>query len=150
MKKFNKVLNIILILLLVLLCVAFCIFYLVDKTKATDFINWLIDILNRPLPIVGVTTFAVLVFVWKLIITTNYGKKKIAIYDEKLKEIEEQEKLLNEEKDYLLTSLENENKALREQLAEVCSLSTNKKIKNYGKELEKYGKETTNCETTKE
>lgn len=150
MKKFNKVLNIVLILLLVSLCITFCVFYLVDKTKATDFINWLIDILNRPLPIVGVTTLAVLVFAWKIIITTNYGKSKIALYDKKLEEIENAKKDLENEKERAICELKTENQVLRQQLANVCALSTNKKIKDYGKELIEYGEETTNCDTAKE
>ena len=57
------------------------------------------------------------------------------------------EKELEEEKDKVINELKNENEVLRQQVVSLCSLSTNKKIKDYGKELEHYGEKTVECET---
>ena len=128
--------------------IGYYIWYILDTTNATNFINYVIDILNKPLPIIGLTTGALLIFIWKLIATTNYGKKKLALYDLKLQDIEQAKQELEEEKEKAINELKEENKHLREQLANVCALSTNKKIKDYGKELTNYGEETIECETT--
>lgn len=146
MKKLLKVLKIIGICLLAACIGGFVVLYIVNKDLAEQIIAQLVDILNRPLPIIGVTTLAILIFIWKVIITTNYGKKKLAQYDEKVKEIEQAkedfENNANEKVEELLENLEN----IKKQLSHACELSTNKKIKDFGKELE-YGKETIECKT---
>lgn len=123
------------------------IFYLVNPELAKECLQYTLDILDRPLPIAGITVGAVLLFIWRLVATTNYGKKKLALYDLKLEEIENAKKELEEEKDKVINELKNENEVLRQQVVSLCSLSTNKKIKDYGKELEHYGEKTVECET---
>ena len=66
----------------------------------------------------------------------------------KLLEIEQAKKEFFENANAKINELEQDNQALRSQLSAVCELSTNKKIKDFGKGLE-YGKET-NTETTTE
>lgn len=56
MKNFNKIINIILISLAVTIGVAFIVLYIIDKTNATSTLDYIVEILNKPLPIIGITT----------------------------------------------------------------------------------------------
>lgn len=128
--------------------IGYYVWYLLDTLRATNFINYVIDIINRPLPIVGVTVAAVLVFVFKVIVSINYGKKRIGEYEtnmNKMKEDYETFKQFIEEEKNKLAKLNDET---RNQLAAACQLSTNKKIKDFGKELNH--EETINSETKAE
>lgn len=145
MKKFDKVLNWILFGLFATCLVASIVCYLVNPAMTQSFFNYLLDLLNRPLPIIGVTTLAILVFIWKVIIATNYGKAKLAKYDQKQKELEEQYNQFVMDCQKRIDMLEKATGFTKEKLYELCALSTNKKIKEFGKELE-YG-ETINSET---
>lgn len=136
----SKKAKIILAIILCALGIGCVVFYIIKPDLAKQCLDYVLDILNKPLPIVGITIGAVLIFVWRLVITTNYGKKKLAIYDLKLEEIEKAKHDLEQEKDKVINELKEENAILRKQVADGFSLSTNKKIKDYGKELEKYGK----------
>ncbi len=125
--------------------IGYYVWYLLDTVRATNFINYVIDIMNRPLPIVGVTVAAVLVFVFKVIVSINYGKKRISEYEvnmNQMKEDYEAFKQFIEEEKNKLAKLNDET---RNQLATACQLSTNKKIKDFGKELNH--EETINSET---
>ena len=135
MKKFDKVLNWILFGLFATCLVASIVCYLVNPAMTQSFFNYVLDLLNRPLPIIGVTTLAILVFIWKVIIATNYGKAKLAKYDQKQKELEEQYKEFVEKCESKLNELEQNTNLTKEQLTKLCGLSTNKKIKDFGKEL---------------
>lgn len=138
----KKTLKIILFCLLAVLVVGCFIFAIVDPALFKKCLDYAIDILNKPLPIIGITTGTLLFFIWRLIVSTNYGKKKIKSYDEKLYEIENTKDELIKTADAEIEKLKSENVKLRGRLVEICSLSANKKIKNYGKELENYGEET--------
>lgn len=156
MKRFNKVLLIILICLLASCGVALTVLAIVDKTLFDTVIAQTIDILNKPLPIVGITVGAVLLFIWRLIVSTNYGKKKLAEYDAEILKIKEEKKEFVDAANCKIKELENKNKdllnknsELKSLLASVCALSTNKKIKDFGKAIEN-GKETIDTETETE
>lgn len=149
MKKINnKVFKIILSIVLALLVIGLLVFYAIDPTNAKSLLKKAISVLNKPLPIVGITVGALLIFIWRLIISLNYGKKKIAIYDQKIEELDKAFQELIDKTNSKVDYLEQENKELTTKLANACQLSTNKKIKDFGKGLE-YGKET-NTETTTE
>lgn len=143
----NKTLKIILFCLLAALVVGCSIFAIVDPVLFEKCLDYVIEILNKPLPIIGITTGTVLIFIWRLIVSTNYGKKKIQSYDEKLREIENAKDELIEIANAEIEKLKSENVELRGRLVEICSLSANKKIKNYGKGLLEYGEETIDSET---
>jgi len=145
MKTSKKVLLGIGIGLLVAFALYVLISFIVNKDGTMYWINQVIDWLNKPLPIIGVTTLALLIFVWKVVITTNYGKSKLLAYDNKVKELEHAKEEFELAANEKIKDLENENKELKGFICHVCELSTNQKIKHYGKELEKYGEETTNC-----
>ena len=150
--KAKKVISIILISLLVAFGLYVLVSFIVNKDGTMYWINYFIELLNKPLPIVGVTTLAVLVFVWKVVISTNYGKAKLHEYDLKRLEIEKEHQEFVVDANSKINELLEKNEQLRNELAKVCALSTNKKINEFGKVLENYGKEkeTTNNDTTKE
>ena len=145
MKTSKKVLLGISIGLLVTFALYVLISFIVNKDGTMYWINQVIDWLNKPLPIIGVTTLALLIFVWKVVVATNYGKAKLLTYDKKVKELENAKEEFELAANEKIKELEQDNDKLRAQLIHVCELSTNKKIKDFGKELEEYGEETTNC-----
>lgn len=144
MKSFKKVLLSICISLLVCIGIAITIFYIIKPDIAKEWFAYIVDYVNKPLPIVGVTTLAVLVFVWKLIVTTQYGKSKLAAYDNKVARLEQEYENYKAAAEKEKEELKKQNDELKGFICHICELSTNQKIKNYGKELEKYGEETTN------
>lgn len=150
MKKINnKVFKIILSIVLALLVIGLVVFYVIDQETFKSLLESVISVLNQPLPIVGITVGALLIFMWRLIISLNYGKKTLETYNSKLLEIEQAKKEFFENANAKINELEKDNQALRSQLSAVCELSTNKKIKDFGKGLLEYGEET-NAETTTE
>lgn len=130
--------------------IGYYVWYLLDTDGAVRFMKYIVEFINRPLPIVGFTVGALLIFIWRLIISLNYGKKKIAIYDQKIEELDKAYQEFVDKANSKIAYLEQENKELTTKLANACKLSTNKKIKDYGKELDAYGKETIECETKAE
>ena len=145
MKTSKKVLLGIGIGLLVAFALYVLISFIANKDGTMYWINQVIDWLNKPLPIIGVTTLALLIFVWKVVITTNYGKAKLLAYDKKVKELEHAKEDFELAANEKIKYLENENNELKGFICHICELSTNKKIKDYGKELLGYGEETTDC-----
>ena len=147
--KFDKILNIILISLLVALGISIAVLYAINPTMVKEWFEYVVELVNKPLPIVGVTTLAVLVFVWKLVISTNYGKAKLSLYDRKQKELEQEHENFVSDAQSELQIVKDENALLKGFIIHICELSTNQKIKNYGKELLEYGKakETIDGET---
>ncbi|MBR1985032.1 MAG: hypothetical protein IKA31_04750 [Clostridia bacterium] len=147
MKK--KVIKYIFIGLLFAGIITFLVFYITKTNYTRTFINNVWAFLNKPLPIVGVTTIAVLFFIWKVVVATNYGKKKLQELNE------EKEKIIKEKNDFInkangeLQKCYNKISDLRHELANACNLSTNQKIKALGKEIE-YGKESSNNNSKEE
>ena len=87
--KVKKIIGIILICLLVAFGIYVLVSFIVNKDGTMYWTNYFIDLLNKPLPIVGVTTLALLVFGWKVFVASKYGKAKLLEYELKLKEIEQ-------------------------------------------------------------
>lgn len=97
---------------------------------------------NQPLPIVGISLVAILVFLWRVFVSTGYGKKTI----KKLTSLSEETKA-NSEK--ALSDAKAENEELKKELAEmqeqlalatdvlskVCASSRNKAVKEAGESL---------------
>ena len=135
MKKINKILGII----LAILGVALIVLYVIFPIQFKECFEYAYGLLNEPLPIVGVSLVAILFFVWKIV---KYIRD-IKPHEEIAKMREEHEKYVvssNKEKQELL----EQNKELKGYIAHICELSTNQKIKNFGKELLGYGEETIN------
>lgn len=134
MKKALKIIGIILLLACV---VASCVFYIVLPNETIEFFTNVYDILNRPLPIVGVTTLAVLIFVWKIVFATRYGKKALEKVEQKYQEKYEQ---LVEQKTLVDKSIK-ENKEIGDKLTNgfinVCETIPNVKVNKIGENMRK-------------
>ena len=122
------------------------VFYIIKPNDTKAFINGVLDFLNKPLPIIGITTLMVLVFVWKVVVATRYGKKALEkienTYQEKIALLKDKEKSIKQ----LEQKCENRINDLEETLYNVCITIPNVKVNALGekiKELE-YGKETNN------
>lgn len=137
------------IIILLILGIANVVLYLIFKQQYLDVLKQIYNVLNEPLPIVGITSFAVLLFLWKLIITARYGQGNInKIKDEYEKEKEEQAKIIAEYNEKLKEANEKANE-LNEFLIKLCSLIRNKKVKQLAEELNN-GKETIDSKTEEE
>ena len=148
MKKTFKVIGII---LLACLLVAAIVLYAIFPSQAQDVLTNTWAILNTPLPIIGFTTLAILLFAYHVFVRTKYGKG--AINDIK-REYQERYNKLKAEKD-ALEQERKENKeeieSMRKCIVDLCALIPNKKVNDLGEKFAKgldYGEETTNSETT--
>ena len=105
---------------------------------------------NQPLPIVGISLITIIVFLWRVLVSTNYGKKTI----KKLQTIADDTKTAT---DKTLEEMRAENDSYKKQiedmqtqielakgvLSQVCTSSRNKQVK----ELADMLKETTEDES---
>ena len=142
--KFEKVLSIILICLLVAIGIAVAVLYIIMPDVVKDGFEYVVDLLNKPLPIVGLTTSAVLIFLWQVIVRVRFGKGAIAKYDQKCQEntemiLEEKNNIKNEREENAKERKENREmiNELRNQLVEVCKTSPNIKINELGERIAK-------------
>ena len=159
MKKFYKVLSIILICLAISFGIYTLVSFIVNKDGTMYWINYFVDLINKPLPIVGVTTAAILIFIWRLFVSTKFGKNAIneikSEYQEKYNSLKEKEKELELRKQELEKDREEnkENiKEMKECIIYLCSLIPNKKVNDLGDKFSKgleYGnrEETIDIET---
>ena len=139
MKKLNKVLGII----LAILGVALIVLYVIFPIQFKEYFEYVYGLLNEPLPIVGVSLIAIGYIVFQVVrlIRTTFPSKELS--EMRLRHNEYVAKSEEEKQ-----SLKDQNTELKGYIAHICELSTNQKIKNYGKELLGYGREeTTNSET---
>lgn len=137
----RKSVKYILLGLLLAFLVACCVFYCVCKNEFIECINLVWDLLNKPLPIISMTTIALLFFLYKCFVTTKYGKKALEqVMKEKDQLKREHAQFVNDANEQI-SELKKENEKLKGYIAHICELSTNQKIKNFGKELE-YGEES--------
>ena len=150
MKKFNKILTIILFVLIATLGISCIVVYIIDPNLFKEWLDKVLDIVNRPIVIAGVSTTigGVFVFFITKYITNNlaFGKNKIEQYDERVKEIEKAKEDFENSAKEKIKKLEENNKTIIDYLQDICELSTNNKIKNYGKELLNHGEETIDSE----
>lgn len=150
-RKTKKVLSIIGLCLLIACGIAYIILYAIFPVK-TQTITWdIFDyICNKPLPVVGVTTIVLAIFIYKLVIyiVRHKGTK---ISDLK-GEIAQLKKELDESKEYA-KKIEEDSKIeinkTNDFIKKLCYSIPNKKIKELGES--KYGKqENVSCEETKD
>jgi len=147
MKTF-KVIDIILLSLLGACLLASCISYFVIPQETKDFFNFLITILNKPLPIAGVSIALIGYELGKLFLKTSLGKKQM----EKLWDLNQNLKdNLEVQKAELVSQIEtlknelNKSKEIiekqKEYIDKVATTIPNKKVNDL---VEQYGKEETN------
>ena len=133
--KLKKILAIV----LAIIGIALIVLYVVFPTQFREYFGYVYGLLNEPLPIVGVSLIAILFFVWNVI-----------KYIREIKPHEELAKMRETYNEYVAKSeeekqeLKDQNAELKGYIAHICELSTNQKIKNYGKGLENYGEERIN------
>lgn len=133
--KLKKILAIV----LAIIGIALIVLYVVFPTQFREYFGYVYGLLNEPLPIVGVSLIAILFFVWNVI-----------KYIREIKPHEELDKMREAYNEYVTKSeeekqeLKDQNAELKGYIAHICELSTNQKIKNYGKGLENYGEERIN------
>lgn len=139
MKKANKVLAII----LAIIGIALIVLYVVFPTQFKECFEYVYSLLNEPLPIIGVSALAlgyIALSIVKYIRSTHPSQELREMresYNQYVAKYEEEKQ-----------ALKDQNNELKGYIAHICELSTNQKIKNYGKELLGYGREeTTNSET---
>ena len=155
MKKALKIGIIALVLgTLIFSIVAYCV-WKEDTIKAFDSI---IDFINKPLPIVGVSIVIIGGFIYKIFVVSKYGKKAINEYKVALDEtnktlLETQEKLLDQYNKFnsKLEEYGLKTDKIEECLDKVCELSKNIHIKELPEKILRggeYGEETIDsCET---
>ena len=146
----KKALKIIGFSLLACLLVAGVVLYIVFPNETKDVLTNTWNVLNTPLPIVGVTTVAILFFVWKLVFSTNYGKKALSNfnneYQKSYDELKAEKEKLEQEREETKEQIEE----MKKYIVQLCALIPNKKVNDLGDKFAKgldYGEETTNSET---
>jgi len=102
----------------------------------TEWIKTAWEWMNNPLPIVGVSLIAVIVFLWRFLSSTSFGKKALkklsADFEETKKSTSEQLEAYRSENERMkeeLASREEELAMLQATLGVVCSTSRNKQVK---------------------
>jgi len=155
----KKALKIIAISLLALGGLAYLLCYIFLKEQTTYFTECVIDFINRPLPIIGVSLVVVFIFVYKCVVATRFGKKALTQYQNELnktqRELEEYKLSIKEEIALYQAKIEEYKqytKQYKDYIVELCELSHNVKVKQLGekvKEICAY-EENTNCDAEKE
>ena len=155
MNKRKKILLIVGVILIALLFISFLVCYHVWPAQTKNYVMTFWDWLNKPLPVVGVSTLFVGLFIWRIFASTSYGKKQIEIFKKKAEETQHQFECLKAEYETKIKDFEKIIEKYREELnkyreggAEVCKTIPNKKVKELG--VKYYGeerKETINNET---
>lgn len=150
--KSKKIISLIILSVLLGCGIAYLTCYLTIKEDTINFTHGLVDFINKPLPIVGISLAIIGAFVLRLVAMSSWGKKQASLFSEKTdtlkKELEEekcnliaQQKILEES----LKEKEEEIKGLEKFVCELCSKIPNKKVQNYIKEYNNgKGKETIN------
>lgn len=152
MKKFLKIFFISLILSLIVF-VFVCSLVIPAQTKET--LNYIIDFLNKPLPIIGISVLTLGGIVIVIISKLGFGSKQIK---ELKKEYYEFKDKVEKEKEYaeecykksleieesvkaMLQEFYNQNDIIIEELIKVCQTIPNAKIKAIGEEIKDRQKE---------
>lgn len=107
-----------------------------------DWIKTVWEYLNQPLPIVGFSVIAILIFVWRFLMTTSVGKKTLKkltticedTRDNATKTLEEYRKE-NEELKAEMAKQKEDVEKLRGALEIVCDNSRNKTVKALASDL---------------
>jgi len=148
MKK-NKVFKIIAFVIISLCGIALGIYYIIDKDSTTAFVNNIWSWLNQPLPLVGISAFALSLTALKIFAETSFGRNGLnQIRDEVsnhkqdvYKEVEQAKEILTKVQDEkieqvaLLKEYSNEIITIATKLANILTNVPNAKLKNMGHEL---------------
>lgn len=136
----KKILKIVLPILLIGLFVSITVCYSLYPEQTRNFAESLKEFASQPIPIAGFSTLtvggAILLIVRYVISKSNYGKAQL---QEMRKELADSKERIEIEKERLLATqkfyLEEANKN-RKDLVEVCKLIPNKKVNEFGNQIE--------------
>ena len=116
------------------------------KEQTTSILNYIVDFINKPLPIVGVSLTVILIFTYKCVVGIKFGKKSIDEYKDDLKktkeEIEKEKLDIEEFKNFIEMKLKEEDlniEEIKQYLSYLYEHSRNKSIQEHGKGLNDYG-----------
>ena len=135
------------VFLYILLCLALALLgwcfvsYIINPSGTTWTLNYIWSLLNEPLPIIGITSIALFVFIWNVVvfIRKNQPKKELSALRQENEKLKQENEKFKKQAQQELLDLRALHQKSTEQLSYVCSMSTNQKIKNFGKELLGYG-----------
>ena len=139
--KNKNVFKRVLTILAFIIGIALLVIYVIFPNEFKSTAKLILDFLNAPLPVVGVSLVVLGVFVLKMVKYIRNTKPS-----QELREMRDMHKEYVENSEKEKQDLKDQNKEFRGFIAHVCELSTNQKIKNYGKELLSYGEEETEVE----
>ena len=154
----KKALKITFSVVLVLCGIVYVLCYIFLKEQTKEFTQNVIDLLNKPLPIIGVSTGVVLFFIYKCFVSTKYGKKRINEFKEEndnlIHEIAEYKQIVDLKLNNCVNSvneLKNDILETKEYVIEGFELNKNIKIKEIAKKMRGVeDEETINSDTEKE
>ena len=158
MKKFFQVLKAIIISLLVLCAIAYVLCYIFLKEQTTYFTECLINFLQKPLPIVGISIIGLGFIAFKIFSLTKFGKKTLAKLQEENARLRQENEEHKEQVKEILNTFENAlNQAkndienTREYVIEGFELNKNIKVQALARKMRGVeDEETTNSDTKTE
>lgn len=157
MKKVFQVLKAIIIALLICCALAYVLCYIFLKEQTTQFTECLINFLEKPLPIIGISILGLGYIAFKIFSLTKFGKKtliKLKEENDNLRhEIEENNKLLNEYKEMSKNDYNDLKKQImrtEEYVIQGYEMSRNIKVKQLAQEMRGVENEETNGNTETE
>lgn len=145
----KKALKIIGIVLAVLLGIAIIVLRIVIPNEMSAIFDKVWEWLNQPLPIVGVSSIVFGFTIWKIFVSTSFGKKGVqklenefnelkhdmSVEEQEVSEMLEQTKMFAEETKLMLASFKEELDTFAEQLAVACETSPNKNVQAIAKTI---------------
>lgn len=142
--------KIVFIILAVVFGVANTVLYLIFKQQYLDVLKQAYDLLNEPLPIVGITAASLLIFLWQVIKAAKFGEGRINKIERKYQEKSDADDAKIEKQNKVIKLQDAKIAKLENHLIKVCEVMPNKKVKAVGAEVKKesfYGEERINNET---
>lgn len=162
MKKSSKILLIIVIVLVVLIAGAGGVLYYFYPEQVKFYLNTAWEWMNKPLPIVGISSLMIIVILWRMIASSAFGKAQLMQFKDRTKAVEMQfvdlenqskEILEKYEKEYQgrIEELQHKVEEYRLLIKKLCETIPNKKVKAIGETINgEERKETINNETKAE
>ena len=126
------------------------VLYLIFKDEYLDVLKQAYNLLNEPLPIVGITAASIFAFLWQVLVRSRYGKGQINAIERKYQEKSEAYEATIEKQNKLISLQDAKIVKLESHLITALNVMPNKKVKAIGKEIEKesfYGEKGIDSET---
>ena len=154
----KKALKIIIPTLLTILGIFYVVAYILWKDQTTYITECIINFINKPLPIIGVSTGVVLFFIYKCFVSTKYGKKRINEFKEEndnlRHEIAEYKQIVDlalNNCENSVNELKNDIQETKEYIIEGFELNKNIKVKEIAQKMRGVeNEETIDSDTEKE